>query len=266
MRPFALLTMLVSPFLIGWGSSKTYPPEKYFQGEALTLAHAIARGDVARVDALAPTVTLNASGAEDMTLLYFAITCAMDNDPQQLMIITHLVKAGADPLQKIKDFGSPLGAVLRAESPLFVKAFLDAGVSPDTVIGSTPILFDTVSESTFDTMKLLLDRGATIDKKDSLGNTALMKALTAMQLDQVIYLLERGANPDFVNVNGVSFAGQLQFQIGRQQEGSLAQRKMGEIRDRIIAKGVAWPPLSRDQEQELMRARGQEVHKLLPVD
>ena len=64
---------------------------------------------------------------------------------------------------------------------------------------------------------------------------------------------------------GLIFAGQLQFQIGRQQEGSPAQLKMQQLRDRIVAMGVAWPPASRETEQERMRARGQEPGKPLRV-
>lgn len=244
---------------------RTQPAEKFFSGPTLTLAQAIEQGDVAEADALARTVDLNKPGAEDMTLLFFALQKAFGEKPAQLQIITHLVKAGADPLHTVEDVGSVLGVSLQAASPLYVKALLDAGVDPNTVEGTTPILFKATREATFDTLKLLVERGADVNRRDSLGNTALMQGLTTMQLDQVEYLLAQGATPDFVNINGVSFAGQLQFQIGRQQEGSLAQRKMLQLRDRIVAMGVAWPPPSRETEQERMRARGQEPGKPLRV-
>lgn len=252
----------------GCSSARTYSPQTYFSGEQLVLAKAIRQGDPLEVEKLARASTremLNRPGKEDMTLLFFALQSAFGEKPQALQIITTLVKNGADPFQEVPNFGSVLGVSLRAESPLYVKALLDAGISPNAVEGSTPILFDTVSEHTASTMNLLLDYGADINKTDSLGNTALMKALTSMQLDQVVYLLNRGANPNFVNINGVSFAGQLQFQIGRQQDGSPAQKKMFEIRDRIIDLGVTWPPASRDTERERMRQRGETPDKLRPV-
>lgn len=260
----ALATLLSSGILESAGM-RTPPAERFFSGPTLTLAQAIERGDAAEVDALARGVDLNRPGAQDMTLLFFALQQAFGEKPAQLDILTRLVRAGADPLHKVEDLGSVLGVSLQAHSPLYVKALLDAGVSPDTVEGSTPILFDVTHEHTFDTLKLLLDRGAQIDRTDTLGNTALMRALMRLQLDQAEYLLDRGANPDFVNINGVSFAGQLQFQLERQQPGSPAQRKLLQLRDRIVAQGVAWPPASREVEQQRMRARGQEPGKPLRV-
>lgn len=245
---------------------KTPAAEQFFSGPTLMLAQAIERGDAAEVDALSRTVDLNRPGADDMTVLFFALQKAFGEKPAQLQIITQLVKAGADPRRRVEDVGSVLGVSLQAASPLYVKALLDGGLSPDTVEGSTPILFNATREATFGTLKLLVERGADVNKRDSLGNTALMQGLTTMQLDQVEYLLAHGAKPDFVNINGVSFANQLQFQIGRQQEGSPAQRKMLELRDRIVAMGVAWPPASRETEQERMRARGQEPGKPLKVN
>lgn len=244
---------------------KTPPAERFFSGPTLMLAQAIEQGDAAEVEALARRVDLNKPGADDMTLLFFALQSAFGEKPAQLQIISQLVKAGADPRQRVEDLGSVLGVALQSTSPLYVKALLDGGVSPDTVEGTTPILFRATREATFPTLKLLVERGADVNKRDSLGNTALMQGLTTMQLDQVEYLLAHGATPDIVNINGVSFANQLQFQIGRQQEGSPAQRKMFEIRDRIVAMGVAWPPASREIEQDRMRARGQEPGKPLKV-
>ncbi|MDR2334141.1 MAG: ankyrin repeat domain-containing protein [Burkholderiaceae bacterium] len=260
------LVLVLQSLLPGHAASRQ--PHAYFSGDQLALAQAILQGTEPLIDPLARHLGregLNRPGTQDMTLLFFALQSAMGEKPRQLRILTTLVRAGADPTQEVPDFGSVLGVALRARSPLYVQALLDAGVSPDTVLGSSPILFDAASEHTAATLALLLDRGATIDKKNTLGNTALMKALQGMQLDQVMFLLDRGASPHFVNINGVSFAGQLQFQIARQQDGSPAQRRMLQIRDRITGLGVAWPPLSRDEERQRMRERGQVPDKLLPV-
>ncbi|MQP76713.1 ankyrin repeat domain-containing protein [Stenotrophomonas sp. MYb238] len=271
MRLRALLCSLVlalQSFAAGCGHARATSPQIYFTGDQLALAQAIHKGALDDIAPLAQRVGregLNRPGARDMTLLFFALQSAMGEKPRQLQILTALVRAGADPTQEAPGFGSVLGVALRAKSPLYLQALLDAGVNPDTVLGSSPILFDAAREHTAATLALLLDRGAGIDRKNILGNTALMEALQGMQLDQVMFLLDRGASPHFVNINGVSFAGQLQFQIGRQQSGSPAQRRMLQIRDRIVGMGVAWPPPSRDEERQRMRERGQEPDKLLPI-
>ncbi|MCV6433205.1 ankyrin repeat domain-containing protein [Pseudomonas aeruginosa] len=267
-RTLSFIVLVLQLLASGCSIARVQSPETYFSGEQLVLVKAIRQGDPAEVERLARALArdaLNRPGAQDMTLLFFALQRAFGEKPQPLQVMTVLVRAGADPLQRVPNLGSVLGVSLRAKSPLYVKALLDAGVSPNTVEGDTPILFDAANEHTAETLKLLLDRGADIDKIDSLGNTALMEALTSMQLDQVSYLLDRGASPRFVNINGVSFAGQLQFQIGRQQPGSLAHREMLEIRDRIIGMGVTWPPASRDLERERMRSRGEVPGKLRAV-
>lgn len=265
---FCSIALVFQSLAAACGHARPASPETYFSGRQLALAQAIARGATADVETLARELgreALNRPGAQDMTLLFFALQSAFGEKPRQLQILTILVKAGADPLREVPNLGSVLGVSLRAKSPLYVQALLDGGVSPDTIEGSTPILFDVANEHAAATLKLLLDRGADIDRKDSLGNTALMQALRSMNLDQVMYLLDRGASPKFVNVNGVSFANQLEFQIGRQQEGSPAHRRMLEIRDRIVGMGVTWPPDSREVERQRMRSRGQEPDKLIPV-
>ncbi len=263
-RAFALLAGLLLA-LTGCKSMKIPPPENFFSGTQLMLAQAIERGDLNEVKALIPKADLNSPGAQDMTLLFFTLQCAYGEKPAPLQIITLLVKAGANPLHEVPDLGTALGVSLRAKSPLYVQAFLDAGVSPNTVKGSTPIIFDTASEHTFDTLKLLVARGADVNKQDSLGNTVLNQALSSYQLDQVEWLLDHGASPNGVDINGNSFASQLQFQISRQQQGSRTQQKLIEIRDRIVHMGVKWPPDSREVEKERMRARGQTPGKLLEV-
>lgn len=229
------------------------------------LAQAIERGDLNEVKELIPKADLNRPGAQDMTLLFFALQCAFGEKPAQLQIITLLVKAGADPLHEVPDLGTALGVALRAKSPLYVQAFLDGGVAPNTIKGMRPIIFDAAREYTFDTLKLLVARGADVNKRNSLGNTVLNQALSSYQLDQVEWLLDQGADPGGVDINGNSFASQLQFQINRQQQDSRTQQKLIEIRDRIVRAGVKWPPDSREVEKERMRARGQTPGKLLEV-
>lgn len=267
-RLLRLLALCAS--LLGYNVAFARVPaaERIFSGERLVLAQAIVRGRVEDVRRLAATMDageLNRPGAQDMTLLFFALQHAFGEKAEGLRILGVLVEAGADPLQEVADLGSVAGVAMRAKSPRYIEALLLAGLDPDAVQGDTPLLFDAVEAPTLEPLRRMLERGAAIDRHDALGNTALMKALMSMRLDTVDFLLDRGADPDFVNINGVSFAGQLQFQIQRQTPGSPAQIKMHAIRDRLVARGQAWPPLSREVERERMLRRGQTPDRLLPV-
>ncbi|UHQ21551.1 ankyrin repeat domain-containing protein [Lysobacter sp. 5GHs7-4] len=267
-RLLRLLALCASLLGVNAAFARVPAAERVFAGEQLVLAQAIARGRVEDVRRLAATMgadALNRPGAQDMTLLFFALQHAFGEKADGLRILGALVEAGADPLQEVEGLGSVAGVAMRAKSPRYIDALLLAGLDPDAAEGGTPLLFDAVEAPSLEAVRLMLERGAAIDRHDTLGNTALMKALMSMRLDTVDFLLDRGADPQVVNINGVSFAGQLQFQIGRQSEGSPAQRKMHAIRDRLIARGQVWPPLSREAERERMRQRGQTPDALLPV-
>ncbi|WP_207005744.1 ankyrin repeat domain-containing protein [Trinickia mobilis] len=227
---------------------KKFPAGDFFSGPQLVLAQAIERGDLAKAQQLAPTTELNMPGRKGMTLLFFAVQEALQRDPKQLNMITLLVKAGADPLQEVPNFGDALGVVLNSSHPEFLRALLDGGVDPNTTTAKgTPIIFFTATEETLESLKLLICRGADANKRDLLRNTALVDAIASNSFDTANYLLDRGANPNTYNINGVSFAWQLQGQMKRQVENSDFWIKLLNIRDRIVKMGVKWPPESPQQ-------------------
>src|SRR5262249_10550537 len=124
------------------------------------------------------------------------------------------------------------------------------------------------TEATAGSMRLLLDRGADVNARDSLGTPVVTHALRAMQLDQVESLLDRGADPRAKNRLGQSFANVLEELMARQIPGSPAFEKMTEIRDRIRKEGVPWPPPSPEIERErkLTKAAPSPAHAARAVD
>jgi len=243
----------------------TPAPDRFFTGPQLELARAIDAGNDTSVRALAPKTDLNTPGKDDMTLLMFASMKGMDQNPVQLRIVSDLVKAGADVQQQVPELGSALDMALRVKEPGLLGAMLDGGVPPDVMAGTghTPALHRAATETTTESMRLLLDRGADVNARDSLGTPAITYALRAMQLDQVDELLSRGADPRAVNRLGQSFPNVLEQVMARQLPGSPAAQKLTEIRDKIVKKGVAWPPASAEAERDRMRARGEEP--IVPV-
>ncbi|MCF8581190.1 ankyrin repeat domain-containing protein [Enterobacter ludwigii] len=222
-------------------------PDNYFSGQQLTLARAIQNGEVDGVIKLASEVDLNKPGKEDMTLLFWAVMNSINNKktPKQLSIITSLIKAGADPLQpRPQGKNSPAEFVLMADSADWIKAMLDAGLSPNAVDKTfdKPIIFQTLEAKNTETLQAMLDKGADINVTDSLGNTLLIDALDFHSYDHVLLLLERGADPEIKADNGWTMGNQLQHFLSRAKEGSDEYKKLNEIKEALIQHGGKWPP------------------------
>ena len=228
---------------------KKFSATDFFSGPQLELAQAIERGDMVQVKQLAPKTDLNTPGRKNMTMLFFALQEALQRDPRRLAIATEVAEAGADPLQEVPNYGDPLGVVLNSPHPEFLRALLDAGIDSNFVYEGDPLIFHVASESTFGSLKLLVERGADVNKRDSLRNSALYEALKGYSLDQVEYLLDHGANPNTYNINGLSFPLALSRRIEDNASApeSPAYKKLLEIRDRILKMGVKWPPETPEQ-------------------
>jgi hypothetical protein len=236
---------------------KPMPPAKhFFEGPMLEVAQAIDAADAQKAYTLAKALgseRLNQYGNEGITLLMYAGYKAIPEEPQKLQVVTALLKAGADALLESppKD-GSILSLVaLRAEGPVrtaFLKAVLDGGVSPNVqeyYAAGEPYLFRFANQDTPDSLKLMVERGANVNTKDTLGNSAIMEAIGVFAIDEVNYLLDRGADPKVVNNLGVSFAWKVYDKVLKQKDDPLKRYpKILALQDRLIRAGVPWPPLS----------------------
>jgi hypothetical protein len=264
----AVLTLLVTATL-AWplpnalktilekSTMKPMPAAKhFFEGEMLQVAQAIDAADAQKTYTLAKALgseRLNQYGNEGITLLMYAGYKAIPEEPQKLQVVTALLKAGADALIESppKD-GSILSLVaLRAEGPgrtAFLKAVLDGGVNPNVeeyYKAGEPYLFRFANQDTPDSLKLMVERGANVNARDVLGNSAIMVAIRTFGLDEVNYLLDRGADPKVVNKLGVSFAFEFYDMVITQKDDPFKRYpKILALQERLIRAGVSWPPLS----------------------
>ena len=140
----------------------------------------------------------------------FAILWALEQDPTHLGVVTELVRGGADVHHVVPNFARALDLALAAKDPGLLRAMLDGGMSPDVRLGGdTPAVFRAANETTQNSLELLIERGANVNARDSLGMTALLRAVYGMQLDQAEYLLDHGANPHPVDRLGRSLGNTL---------------------------------------------------------
>lgn len=239
----------------------TLAPERFFDGPQLALAQAIQRGDLAAVRALAPQTDLRAYGAQQTTLLHYALHEALSRDAGRLDVMRELV--ACDPAI-VHLRGARIGTVyevaLGSIYPDFLEALLDGGVSPDARAydDSVPGIMAAALDGRIGTVRLLLDRGAQVDARNDVGDTAAFRALTGLHLDVLDVLLERGASVRTVNRLGVSFLYTLALTIEDTYDDSTERARLTALRDRVAWSDGLWPPLSPLAEREAMRARGEE--------
>lgn len=218
-----------------------YPANRFFSGPNLIIAEAIEQGR-ALPDLSSVADTINLPGVDGMTLLMFAVLQSRNSNSKAVAAARALVNAGADPLQEIDDLGSPLFVLIRSNDVQLMRAFLSGGMDPNVRIGGLPLVHELAMTGSLACLQAVVEAGANLESTDSLGRTALDRAIAAMQFDHAEFLLDRGANPHATSVNGVSVSYKLYNILSRQQAGSPAHRKLTELRDRMIGMGAKWPP------------------------
>ncbi len=256
--------LLVLSFLWGLtgckGQTDMVPsPQTYFTGKQLELAQLVDTADADAVYRYAMGMSLdelNAYGKENMTVLMYA-TEKPPAETKWYPVRTALIKAGADPQQRAGSRNASLlkfaiGAVELRKDLSLLTAILAGGINPDTAFhndSETPLLIAVSYQDGLPAIKLLVENGADVNIRDSLGETPLTEAIATLGLAEVEYLLEKGADPvKAINYYGVSFAWLLYDQI-RDPANPKDPRlpRAYAIRDRIIKMGVHWPPESPEQ-------------------
>ncbi|WP_258536844.1 ankyrin repeat domain-containing protein [Pantoea dispersa] len=230
--PFAIMSN------IGCASMKVSEPEAYFSGEQLQLAQAIKEGNIKEVEALSSNVNLNKPGGEDMTILVYSLLVASSNDTKTgFDIISLLVKAGADPLFNIPNYGSAAEVMATSDDPRYLKALIDGGLDKNAVSNYRPLIINATSHHSRKVLEYLVGIGADVDQPDSAGKTALMVGLGRYDLDEVDFLLQHGANPNVKNKAGWGFREMLQKKIEK-GDNDTTMKKLLDIKKIAESKGM----------------------------
>jgi uncharacterized protein len=225
--------------------------EDFFEGRPLALARALERGDPRQIRELAEGLDLDQKGKKDMSFLWFAIRA------NQFSSIETLVGLGVHPDRQIAEgIGSAVDYALYNKDLQFLTAILNGGLSSNYQDGDqTNLLQRAVVDGSFQHVKLLLARGADVNLRDRLGETALNTAIGANQPEIGMYFVQKGADVQLFDVSGVSTAWSVQLLIDSQRPGRLRAR-LEDLRALMISKGAKFPPDSPEVVREQMRARG----------
>jgi ankyrin repeat protein len=151
---------------------------------------------------------LLAAGADVNKKDFHGFTVAHSADePEIAWLIDVIARHGAD-LNATNIYGErPLDRAMRDKKPFLVRALCKAGADMDVNLsgGDHPWLFDKVLASDNDTIKLLLECGASPEFVDDVGYTPLSVAAAKHNADAVRLLLDAGADPN-VSTAGVGTA------------------------------------------------------------
>jgi ankyrin repeat protein len=167
------------------GTRRIPPVSEVFADPGLRRAAAAAEaGDVEQVRAQ-KRVDLNAVQPLGVNLLMYELGARNET----------LTPEGASPML--------MAGVM--EDPRWLGLLLDHGGDPNLKNGfGDPLLPLLVSHGRWENMVLLLDRGALIDGAGPSGQTATFLFATLHQFDRVYAMLERGADPDRADANGLT--------------------------------------------------------------
>lgn len=165
----------------------------------MPLADAIADGKTARIKALTPTTDLAARGADNVTLMEWAI---WNQKPASLEA---LLEAGADPSLIGMDDETVVHMAAMVEDPVYMKTLLRhrAPVDPERHSNGWTPLFRAVMHRRHEQRDLLIAAGADVAHRDKFGNTLLHTQVN--DADTVMKLLAAGVDPTVRNHNGETF-------------------------------------------------------------
>lgn len=241
------LTLILTAFMVqGCKKDMPYKPQDFFEGSQLEIAQLIYDGNeplLKQKIATAGRKELNRPAKAEMTLLFWSVLNSIyDNtSSERLQIITDLVRIGADPLQpRTKGGSSPAEFVLKGDKGIWIKAMLDGGLSPDArdKVFNEPIIFETVWAKNTETLKVMLSYGADINIRDSLNQTLVMDAFFSSSFEHMELLLNKGANPNPVDINNLSLLTAVKRQIKDTEEGSEYNNNCKKILSLMLMKGA----------------------------
>jgi len=213
--------------------------DSFFTGPYLAMAQAIDANDWPTLTRLAQANDPARPGQRGMTLMWYAIQPAKPN----FAAISALVKLGVNPdTQVAEGLGTATGYALKSADLRYLQALLDGGLSPNHKTDDHRELLQLAAGAlgSLAHVKLLVERGARVDLRDSIGGTALHTAVSTMQADIALYLIAHGAPLDSFKSNGVTVAWSVQGIIQRQQPGPM-RTAFEQVRDEMARRGVKFP-------------------------
>ena len=204
MTTYRLLILMCFGCVVACQSeSNVKDPTFYFKDHnQARLLERIEDGDLAGVKALVESgVDINAEGAEGMRPIFWAVLM------NRLDVFVELLNLGADPNVAINspnsvgdDIGTLVDLLAASEKTDFLTAVLNHGADPNSATGSKrnqigeTVIFQAVRRDKFDNVLILLEAGADINLRNANGETPLLVAAGMKNFHLVHLLIQKGAD------------------------------------------------------------------------
>jgi len=182
---------------------KRWRAEEYFVDPLqVRLADAVARGDIAEIDAaVRDGADVNAKGKEGIPLLMWAM--AKDSVPGFEALLAHGADLEAQAMDRKRHRHAEqppqvIEIVVSAFNSGFLRAALTSGFDPDYMprrSAKESLLFVAVWTHAIDNAAILLEAGANIDHRDSMEQSAVLLAQGMNYFEMIVFLLRHGADP-----------------------------------------------------------------------
>lgn len=232
--------IIVGLLLVGQVWGKSMQASEFFKPPMVQLLSAIQKGNESQARTLlADGLDLNIQGEEGITPLLWLI---MEKDKPATQLALRL---GASPNYVAGMGASAVYITAGASSPDWLEMMLNAGGDPDACDSNkVPALFAAIGEDRWDTIRLLVDRGANINLKDGPGRNSALYAAYLNKYDIVYWLLGKGADYRQYDAVGSDLAWSVEDSL------SLMDTKSGrypwaiKVKQWLVDHDVAFPPPS----------------------
>lgn len=218
------------------GSESSLRANDQYVGSQRALVLAIERRSPEHAhEAIRQGALINAPSAQGLLPLAYFVG---REDLESIRIAKEL---GANSEQLIDTRGTPLSLAAKLANPEPLRTLLLAGSNPNSLAAGSPLIHIAGRAGAMRNVGLLVELGADINLTPSSGDSLLVAALFAGQLDLAELALSLGCDPTRANIFGVSALQLANDKLARltpSQRGEPAARKLEQLRRQISQKAT----------------------------